>query len=758
MVAFGQSSQFVLGMVITAEDRASSVIRGVGSAIEQVGRAAVSMAGWYVGYQAISAVTSGVGSLIGNMVQLNAQAESFHATLLSLYRTPQVANRADDFITQFAVQTPATLDQVRAAALEAASAGLDLTKVMGSVGNAAAAMHTDIGTGMHGLVTALFGDTTVMRDQLHILPQDLVKFGLVMDNTGHIATNTLVPAFEAFVAKNYPHAMADQMKTAAGEFTNLQDAWASFERTAGKPLFTVLEKDLQRLMTFLSAHKDEVQQWAQGIGDAIGFAAGAISIGVPKMFQAIGTEWEHLKGTMGDVGDFFNTLGTGINKAFFLAIKGMTDLSNMAYNAMAGAVNSVVGLINRAMHDLFIVTQGKVGLSAKDPGIPTIQIDLAAQQRKERAYLRQMFPDIDPDTGLARSEATALLGYHGGGVGPDAFAQVNEFGQTLVQTLAEVRGERGKGSGQGGAGDQNGPLNVPGRGDFTDRAAERALLTAAVSAAQQQYQLDQLQGASQQKLLSDISGILAAMKAAGSTQLALDVERAQDMKALIGSVQTQAQTRFAADLQSGASRSQLLGDINALNAHLRAIGAPTQDLSTGLGRQLMQQLGQAEQQRAQTRLELDRLRGAPDAIIQRDIRAVLRGMTDAFASKDEIALQRLQLQGTKPPTQLPWVQPITYQRPDAASYGATIASFGMPQRDHLAEMVTLLRQELAASQRREHHDEEIIATLQAQLREQRTGTQAAALTAGNTTRLVAMGSQTPTPYRDPRAKLGAVHP
>jgi hypothetical protein len=99
-----------------------------------------------------------------------------------------------------------------------------------------------------------------------------------------------------------------------------------------------------------------------------------------------------------------------------------------------------------------------------------------------------------------------------------------------------------------------------------------------------------------------------------------------------------------------------------------------------------------------------------------------------------------------------------YQRPDEAGYGATIASFGMVQRDHLGEMVTLLRQELAASQRREHHDEEIIATLQAQLREQRTGTQAAALTAGNTTRLVAMGASAPTPYRDPRAKLGAVHP
>jgi hypothetical protein len=99
-----------------------------------------------------------------------------------------------------------------------------------------------------------------------------------------------------------------------------------------------------------------------------------------------------------------------------------------------------------------------------------------------------------------------------------------------------------------------------------------------------------------------------------------------------------------------------------------------------------------------------------------------------------------------------------YQRPDEAGYGATIASFGMVQRDHLAEMVTLLRQELAASQRREHHDEEIIATLQAQLREQRTGTQAATATAGFTGQMARQLTGAPQPYRDPRAKLGAVHP
>lgn len=701
MVAFGQSSQFVLGMVITAEDRASSVIRGVGSAIEQLGKSAVSMAGWYVGYQAISSITGGVSDLISNMVTLNAQAESFHATLLSLYRTPTLANRADDFITQFAKLTPATLDQVRAAALEQAGAGLDITKTMGSVGNAAAAMHTDIQTGTHALVTALYGDWTVMRDQLHINQRDLTQFGLVMDNTGHVATNTLLPAFQKFVAQNYPGAMARQMQTAEGEFTNLQDAWDAIQRTMGKPLFTVLEKDLQNLMSYLTTHQAEVQQFAQGVGDAIGFAAGAISIGVPRMFQAIGGEWQHLKQTMGDVGSFFDTLGTGINKAFFLAIKGMTDLSNAAYNAMAAAVNSVVGLTNRAMHDLYIISKGQFGLSARDPGIPTIQIDPATQRAKEADYLRQLFPSINPLTGQSYPSGQA-------GGGPAPYQVVNEFGQTAAQTLADIR----RGAGGGAAGNQ-GPLAVPGRGNFTDPLAERQRLAAALSDAQTRFSLDQLQGASMQRLQTDIAGIVAAMKAVGQSQAAIALERTRDLQSITSAARSAdkadaqhgldvARKQFELDQSNGANHARLLADIAGI---LRAMGAKPLGLS-----------------------DLDRALEKAQ-----DLRAI----------------------GDKAQRQLPTLPTLTYQRPDEAGYGATIASFGMPQRDHLAEMVTLLRQQVAVLTRRAERDEQVIALQDQQLAQQRLTAQASVATAGNTSRL-ASAADRPTQRSDPRGAKALV--
>jgi TP901 family phage tail tape measure protein len=182
-----------------------------------------------------------------------------------------------------------------------------------------------------------------------------------------------------------------------------------------------------------------------------------------------------------------------------------------------------------------------------------------------------------------------------------------------------------------------------------------------------------------------------------------------------------------------------------------------------------QQAAQQALADARDRFSLDQLNKAPQTALLRDISVILKDMKGLGSSQVSIDLEHARdlaaiNQNTKTTaTQraaltLSLLPGGTYARPDQAGYGSTIASFGIQQRDHVAEMVAILRQELAASQRRERHDEEVIATMQATLREQRTGTQAATLTAGNTTRLVAMGATAPAPYRDPRARVGAVHP
>jgi hypothetical protein len=98
---------------------------------------------------------------------------------------------------------------------------------------------------------------------------------------------------------------------------------------------------------------------------------------------------------------------------------------------------------------------------------------------------------------------------------------------------------------------------------------------------------------------------------------------------------------------------------------------------------------------------------------------------------------------------------LTYQHPDMAGYGATIASFGLVQRDHMAEMVTLLRQQVAVLTRRAERDEHIIALQDQQLAQQRLTAQASVATAGNTSRLVSAADR-PTQRSDPRGPKALV--
>ncbi len=451
-------------------------------------------------------------------------------------------------------------------------------------------------------------------------------------------------------------------QTFANQVAVVTQQFNQLKMVVGQPILQVLQTDLIKLTDWLKTHQDDVRRWAEGVGQGLAGAVALVSIAVPAMFQLVGTEWGKLKALVGDVGSFFNTVGVGIHQAFFVALKSLTDLSNAAYDAMATAVNAVVGLVNRALHDLYVVTQGKVGLSARDPGIPTITVNPTLQAAKEADYLRSVFPDINPVTGVRYPGGVAgggpgsaagggtVRGGGGGSYSPDM------PGVNLEDAAAVARWQLahpGKiippfTSGAGtGAGYQNAAALATATSGAS--AAQRGAQQAAQQAladARDRFSLDQLNKAPQTTLLRDISVILKDMKATGASPVARDLERARDLA--------------------------------AITQHTKQAAAATHAATLALS-----------------------------------------------------------------PTG-------SYPRPDMAGYGSTIASFGLSGRDHVAEMVTLLRQQLAAALRRADRDEQTISLLQEQLATQRLGTQAATATAGNTAR-IANASDRPTQRSDPRA-------
>jgi TP901 family phage tail tape measure protein len=449
--------------------------------------------------------------------------------------------------------------------------------------------------------------------------------------------------------------------TAANQWAVLGQQFTQLRMTVGTPILQVLQTDLIRLTDWLRTHQDDVRRWAEGVGQGLAGAVALVSIAVPRMFALVETEWEHLKTVVGNVGAFFDTTGTGINVALRSIASGLYDTMHGFMTISEQMFNGVLGIINTIMNKIYQVSEsmnipgGPYGMPPGLNAVPPIDIPTAAQSLRDRAaFLQGIFgAPINPATGRpyaggggGGSGQQHVTGGGGGAYSPDMpgvnLQDTNAVAAWQLQHPGSII--RPFTSGAGGAGGYQNAAGLAAAQSGAVAAAQQALADA-----RDRFSLDQIQKAPQTTLLRDISTILRDMKAVGSTQVAMDLERARDLA--------------------------------AINQHTKTTATHAATLALS-------------------------------------------------------------------PTG-------SYARPDMAGYGATIASFGMVQRDHLGEMVTLLRQQVAVLTRRAERDEHIIALQDQQLAQQRLTAQASVATAGNTSRLAAAGDR-PTQRSDPRGAKALV--
>jgi hypothetical protein len=273
---FGSRDSQIAELIVQARDEATSVLQHVGSELQRVGEIAGGVVVGQVGYQALYALVNGVEQLGGSLITSNSSLEQFTKSLEVFYQSSSRAQQASDFLTQFAITTPDTLENIRQAGLEMVAIGQDLTQVMPAIGNAAAAMGTTTTLASHALARAFQGDFEIMRQELHISADELVAFGLKMDSSGHVMRETVIPAFEAFVKARYGDAMAAQMQTGAGAWSNVEDAFQHAAQVIGKPLFADLTREMNSFLQFLDAHKADIAAFSDAVGQGLAGAARAV--------------------------------------------------------------------------------------------------------------------------------------------------------------------------------------------------------------------------------------------------------------------------------------------------------------------------------------------------------------------------------------------------------------------------------------------------------------------------------------------------
>ncbi len=200
-----------------------------------------------------------------------------------------------------------------------AALGMDVSRVIPSLGNLAAVMGQQMPTAAQAFMDAYEGRFQMLQRDLHVSKQQLERYGLQIDATGKIVQSTFAPAFERFVAANYPNAMALQMQTFNGQMSNATDQFQNFERVAGHAIFEKLKTELSGFLTYLQAHQQEVNAFAATIGDGLGNAFTLGDEGVSAVVSALPTMinlWNNISDTIRPLVTLVGTTLTGAFAAY----------------------------------------------------------------------------------------------------------------------------------------------------------------------------------------------------------------------------------------------------------------------------------------------------------------------------------------------------------------------------------------------------------------------------------------------------------
>jgi len=248
---------------------------------------AVSFTLGSLGFEAFNQAEIGVEKFGEGLIQANATAESLTQTMAAIYHSGAEAQQAVAWMNQFALAAPFTRESIMRASTTIAALGMDITQVIPALGNLAAVMGTDMPTAAQAFMDAYEGRFQMLQRDLHVSKQQLEAYGLQIDATGKLVQSSFAPAFERFVAANYPKAMALQMQTFNGQMSNATDQFQNFERIAGHGIFLKLKQETGDFLTYLQTHQQEVNVFASAVGTVLGGAMNTVFIGVHAVVDAL---------------------------------------------------------------------------------------------------------------------------------------------------------------------------------------------------------------------------------------------------------------------------------------------------------------------------------------------------------------------------------------------------------------------------------------------------------------------------------------
>jgi hypothetical protein len=315
-----------VALLLQAKDETGPAFEAIKAKLESVKSIMERAMIWKAGEMVFETAIDGAKDFANSLIGSNMAAETLKTSLTSLYGSASEAGQAVEYFSKFSLAAPFSKADIQAAGLEIASFHQNLTDLLPSIGNVAAAMGVDLPTATDALEKAInTGSLRGLTNTLHITKAELLDFGAQTTKTGALVQSSILPAFEKLAAAKFSTGMSSQLGTMAGATQNIENQLDNLAEIAGRPMFAVLEGELKNLVSFLSAHQADVNNFATNLGNFMGWAANAVAVS----FSYIGNA----------VGNFVNWFGSNVVPAI------ETFVGQMARTFESGGWAGIIGAL-----------------------------------------------------------------------------------------------------------------------------------------------------------------------------------------------------------------------------------------------------------------------------------------------------------------------------------------------------------------------------------------------------------------------------
>ena len=270
-------------ILISARDKASRIIRGIqkklrklaktaGKAARGIGKAFKKIGGALLNFKtAVVAMAgaAGLGALAKGIISTGIEFENYRATLKVVLGSQEKANKSFAWLQDFAKKTPFAINTLSESFVKLAAYGIDGTKSMQSLGDAAAAMGKDIMMAVEAMADAQTGEFERLKEfgikAIQITKANATRMGASLMDVGKTALaftdkmgkeafkiidrnnrKQVTSTIQSIWNDKYEGAMEERSKTLGGILNNMGDDWMTFKNRVAEDVLPLMKKRLKQ--------------------------------------------------------------------------------------------------------------------------------------------------------------------------------------------------------------------------------------------------------------------------------------------------------------------------------------------------------------------------------------------------------------------------------------------------------------------------------------------------------------------------------